>query len=856
MKQTIAFFLTAILFITGLPQALISQDGFDPEAYKLFIEGNKNFTTEELLENNPRESQYYNNRSIHTDLSTIPWFDSINRHFEFTSDEKAMLSKNHFMVSERLSHGSWAYAFIDVYGKDLPLFISSDFVLHTLHQSYDAVLKKIEVELLEPNLNLLLEAMLNACGDVYEKYSIDDRLIPALEDVDLYLSIAYSLAQGDTILPDYAAISDYYRVLDAVKSEKLTSMPLFTGSRFRKLDFSQFKPRGHYTDKIYTPDGTRTLENYFRAMMWLGRIDFLMTAPPENPWETNWTDAELQRMQLGALFLNEALHACGKKDLFDTHEQIISYLVGPDDNLTPAELKGLSDNILTNPADILDSETYNRFTDSLNSSDDHGQKIMSNFFYVDPNSDEPGKLPISFKLLGQKFLLDSYITAEVVYDRIIWNGDKIYRDMPDPLDVLSVLGNENAMELMKEEMETYHYAYKINELKELIGYYNDDFWEQSLYNVWLSSIKTLNPQATTYDLPYFMQTTAWHHEKLNTQLASWAELRHDNILYGKQSYTGGTGCSFPYTYVEPYPELYRKIQLFANNAAGFFSSVLSDDTMIPSFFRDYAGIMEKFESIAVKELEGTPLNDDEITFLKTMINGMMASGPSITGWYNDLFFDPMKGLQEDYLVADIHTQPTDKYGNVVGHVYHVGTGKINKGIFLAPNPVNPDQLMAFTGPVSTYMYEVTNNFYRYDDDEWRQNIWSIDCKAQRPDWVAEYLVDNNGKEITGGRRLKGSTYMVSSVEENIKARDLDYLIVFPNPVEDVAHLRFILNKPGEVWVEVYDLHGRVLHQKYHGSLAPAEHDISINVAGIPPGNYLVRFMYNGKYLTRKLQVQR
>ena len=34
-----------------------------------------------------------------------------------------------------------------------------------------------------------------------------------------------------------------------------------------------------------------------------------------------------------------------------------------------------------------------------------------------------------------------------------------------------------------------------------------------------------------------MQTTAWQDKELNITLASWAELRHDTILYVKQSYT-------------------------------------------------------------------------------------------------------------------------------------------------------------------------------------------------------------------------------------------------------------------------------------------------------------------------------
>ena len=39
-------------------------------------------------------------------------------------------------------------------------------------------------------------------------------------------------------------------------------------------------------------------------------------------------------------------------------------------------------------------------------------------------------------------------------------------------------------------------------------------------------------------LPAVMQTEAWARRVLNTQLASWAELRHDTLLYAKQSYTG------------------------------------------------------------------------------------------------------------------------------------------------------------------------------------------------------------------------------------------------------------------------------------------------------------------------------
>jgi hypothetical protein len=234
-------------------------------------------------------------------------------------------------------------------------------------------------------------------------------------------------------------------------------------------------------------------------------------------------------MQLGALMLNELLYNCGKLSNLEKHEEIISFMVGPDDNMTPVELKGLADREINDLNELFDGEKFVSFMEQLNASDDYGQKIMSNFFYVDPYSADPGNLPVSFKLLGQKFLVDSYVFSEVVFDRIIFEGAKVWR-LPDPLDAMAALGNEDALALLETEMETYKYAANLAGLKYLIDAYDDEFWSQSLYNTWLAAIRTLHPPSASGGLPYFMQTTAWHQEKLNTQLTSWAQLRHDNIL--------------------------------------------------------------------------------------------------------------------------------------------------------------------------------------------------------------------------------------------------------------------------------------------------------------------------------------
>jgi len=856
--KTIRYLITCFILLGLISLKAHAQSDFDLLEYKQFLSSNKSLTAKQLLDQNSPKTIYYASREHPGDLDGIPWFDSINREFQLTKTEMELLSGNYFMVSERMSSYSWADAIIRIYQNDLPLFISTDFVLHSLHESYDEILKTLEWQFLEPNLGILLAALYDSYPALYDKYSGNARLAEALSDVDLYVSVARSLLAGNDYLPQEYDSDLYTTVMQAVGNEQLQQLPLFTNlPRTRTIDFSQFKPRSHYTEEFWDGTQMRTLENYFRSMMWLGRISFLLTAPPGNPWEPDWTDEELLRMQLSALLLNELLYSCGEVDRLQKHEEIISFMVGPADNMTTGQLKDLASGMLDSPADLFDEATFATFRELLNGSDDYGQKIMGNCFYVDPETEEPGQLPVSFRLMGQKFLLDSYVLSEVVYDRIIYGNEKVYRGLPDPLDVMATMGNEDAMALLEEELETYKYAYKINSMKYLVDAYDEDFWQQSLYNTWLAAIRELNPPSSSNGLPYFMQTTAWHLEKLNTQLTSWAMLRHDNLLYGKPSYTGMTGCSFPYTYIEPYPACYQRIQVFAENAAEFLGDVLegiefrSKGEMI-GYYTRYAEIMGIFAEIAGKELAGTALNETELEFLKTMVNMYMVSGPSITGWYNDLFFN-WGGLNFDFKVADVHTQPTDQAGNFVGYVLHVGSGRINTGVFLAPNPTNPGQLMAFAGPVSSFHYDITSDFYRYNDDEWEEKfLWNSQGAPPRPDWVSVYLAGESGGILPEGRKLKGEVYTGTQTDPFEAMNDLDYLIAFPNPVHGIVHLRFILNQAQDVNVEIYDVTGKMILQQYRGIMQPAEHDIAVDLSGKQKGMYLIRFQAGEHSISREI----
>ena len=75
----------------------------------------------------------------------------------------------------------------------------------------------------------------------------------------------------------------------------------------------------------------------------------------------------------------------------------------------------------------------------------------------------------------------------------------------------------------------------------------------------LSALRALSPvpeeiaDPAAAGLPRVAASDAWSRRILGAQLASWAELRHDTLLYAKQSYTGGIGCAYPTPTSSPAP---------------------------------------------------------------------------------------------------------------------------------------------------------------------------------------------------------------------------------------------------------------------------------------------------------------
>jgi hypothetical protein len=816
-----------MIFFCLLSVGLSGQADSVAEEYYNFLNSNKDLSYPESAAMYPLNATYYQAIPDPEYLNSFEFLDSVKIKYNLSSAEQEMLAKNGFVVTERLSYETFVSALSNIYFKDLPVMITTDMMLFALHASYDGILKKLEIDQLRPDLIQILEGLRNSYNTLVTKYEGYPELQAPLKDIDLYISIPLALL-GKVSSPINPANTDTFNLINsAIASEKgFVEMPLFS-KHFRILDFSQFKPRGHYTEIIETAGGLDSLSAYFRAMIWLGRMDFLLTPPPSSGQEP-WSEEDIWRMNASGLLLDELIDISGTRAKLNKSEKTIGLLVGESDNLTPGELSTIRKSAgIENVNDILDSANYAVFKQELIASPESGQKILSDIFMVDPFSTTPDPLPVSFRLMGQRFILDSYFFSQLVYDRIIYEGEKIWRPLPSPLDAAFILGNNDALNLLQDEINTYKYGTQLLSLRKLTDLYDTAFWQQSLYNSWLSCLRQLNTKPEMEQMPFFLSSAAWQHEKLNTQLASWAQLRHDNLLYAKQSYT--------YSYIEPYPEFYKALSVFASTAGKYFNEI-GADVGIRIYFNNMKTTCDTLSLILDKQISEKPLTEQEQNFLKGMYrfnDNVMCGEPFEDGWFLRLLYEPGK----EKVVADVHTQPTDQWGNAVGHVLHVGTGKVNLGIFLAYSPAPEHRPMAFVGPVMSYYETVTNDFYRYNDKEWL----SIFPDLPRPDWTSIYLISADGDTVQKGPELPYEL-VVLQAPKSVQAVKIPSILVYPNPAGSYLNIR---NISPDAKIFLYDSQGRLAYQSINNSSI-------IDINSLATGIYILKIIDRGKMATTRI----
>ncbi|NNE35066.1 MAG: DUF3160 domain-containing protein, partial [Rhodothermales bacterium] len=702
---------------------------FDLESYNAFLAGSENITGANLLQEHPIGA--FKSRTD-LDASSGLFSDSISLKYELTGSEQQLLLRNGFVVTERLQPNSFGDGFTDIYKKDLPVFVSTDAILHALHMSYDLFLQEIENQLIIPELSSLMSSVRSQLTVVHNGTS-DERVLQAVADLDVLLTVPMRLLTGEDTAPVFAGNeATIDQLLNLIDAESPGQYALFA-EECRNIDFSQFTPRGHYAEDV-------SLRRYFKAMIWFGRTELYLSQP--GTVECQASEADVDRQVRLAVLMTQLLRDPVALRSYRRIEGQLAFFVGEPDNVTYDQLESLLTAVsASSVTDFVDDANVDVLQDTLATRPFAGQKILSQILFSndirDPDAIEPAS---AFMLFGQRFVVDSFVSGHVVYDEVIPEPSIDPRMLPSTQDILYALGNDASLQFLQDELDEYRYAPNLEAARFLIDGLGEDHWESTFYNGWLDAIRTLNPPQDRTDLPSFMQTAAWWQEKMNTQLASWAQLRHDNLLYAKQSYSGGITCMFPYSYVEPFPDFFRSVSALTRRTAAFVRDSAGEER-IAMHFDNFASTSDTLAVIAQKELDKRSLSEEEASFLRRMLREVDSCGPVIDGWYPDLFLGgPDQAKESDLIVADIHTAPTDKYGNNVGWVLHAGTGPLNMAVVSAE--VEGVGTVNFVGPVLSYYEHLSTGYKRLTDQDWA-TAYSV-APSHRPAFVNIYLADASG----------------------------------------------------------------------------------------------------------------
>jgi len=759
------------------------------DAFTQALQGIGQISPDEFAARFPGTASYL--AGITWDPTTAQFWDLFNANpaYWLNAPELAIFQQNGFVVSGQLGGASFADAFYNLYYSDLPVFISTDALLEAWHRSYDAMLEEIEETYLFNSVGTMLDGMaaqIAAADATVGNGALHD----SLRDADWFLAVARSLLAGTNQPPVASVLGQDARVAETlaqINAQQLMEVDDFMGF-CRTVDFSQFKIRGHYTH-------SERLGRYFQCVMWLGRIDVPVAG---GPFERCAGDARMASpRELGtAIVFWRLLNQSGQFQTWADMEKITSVFVGWTDSLNFGQLNGLLAGAgIQTLADVADVATLSQIQTNIENGGLGVQNIRSDWFESPLGGAARYALPQTFTVFGQKFVPDSWAFSQTVYDSILWgqNGqtNKVMRRVPGALDAaFAVLGNDQVVPELVEQMKgTFSdtsrphamqwrdglpYQHNLAATRAVMDQQTPDAWDSNIYMSWLACLRELSAPTTDAKYPEAMRTRAWAMKTLNTQLASWTQLRHDTILYAKQSYTTGGGqCSYPTGFVEPRVEFWNRLSQTAARTAELIAGLpyqgsytyygppppvidpvtgeeittggLDTNTVALATIRDrqvahlqrFADIAARLGDLAAKELAHECFTPDDQQFVGSLVvefwsggGGMGCGGggpPTYSGWYPKLFyrtiywdvtsFDSLYGSgANDAIIADVHTDvPWDDIGDP-GSVLHEGIGNVNLLLIAVDN--GADHFIC-AGPVlSHYEIEVIGGPRRLPDNEW------------------------------------------------------------------------------------------------------------------------------------------
>ncbi len=655
--------------------------------------------------------------AVKSDLSNIVNLDQFP---QMSKMQRDMLVKNGFFVSPTLEEQLF-YIYEHNEYKKIPAFVTTDSVLQVYHVFYDYSLRTLESKKLLAQVERLTDSMLKKSIEIHSRVK-DEQVKGALVKNMAFFGTAELLLEKElpADMPDEAnamAKSEVNKILAEGGFERPNIFPY-------QLDYSQYRPRGHYTR-------SEDLRRYFKAMMWYGQAPFPLYKDKDETKRN--VEQTLQALLITYASLTEIDMETGGENDFEIWENIYGptmFYVGSADDLSINHYRDLLIDVYGSQPDIEKLADTKKLDELFEKAKDLPEpQIQAKYTSVDT---PVGK---QFRFMGQRYIPDSEIIQETV--------EPISRPIPSGLDVMAALGSGRAYDILTEfydeDAKWNGYIPAIEEMKGKMEKVKESTWKSNMYYGWLWTLKGfLTEHGEGY--PSFMTNEAWADKSLATALGSWSELKHDTVLYGKQSGAECGGGEEPPQikgYIEPSIEVYEKLLWLNRYSRVNLKERGLLDGSVESKLQEFDDLLKFLIKCSVKELEGEELTSDEYYQLLTYGGMLEYLTSSFAGEGGMRWFEITSETDKNMaVISDIHTVAPNQFSP--GGYFEVGVGPAHEIYVVVPIG---EKLYLTRGAVFSY-HEFLSKSKRLTDEEWQRMIEEGNQPGQ-PEWMKGYMVEDD-----------------------------------------------------------------------------------------------------------------
>ena len=506
---------------------------------------------------------------------------------EFDSKLYNMLGRNGFAIVPA-EHNQLFHVYEKNDYADFPSFVTTDLYLQLFHLYFDCVLRDVEEKHLD-SLMIVFSSQMEAEMKTLTS-SQDAEVKAAAEFGQAWFAVASWLFSHDKAPASAAKLNvpEAYKkmvmeeITKAFDAENGYSDMLEYFPPEEMFGYSLFRPRGHYTR-------SKVCSRYFRGMMWLQTAHFGTNKP--------------SKMKQIALIANVFNQQPKLRSIYNKVSEPITYLMGTPDNVTLIQVANRIKEMGLPIEQLLSS-----------------RKEMAN---LTKDIEEIAKRQMRIELKktrGSKYVVDIMPQryqpdAEALITTTDQDSPVSLRPCPKGLDWMAVMGLPGAERILIDELkETQRWTGFPKALTTARKKAATTPWDACVANQWMYTLQSLGD--TAQSLPYFMQSPQWQKKNLNTALASWAELKHDAILYAKQPMLAECGDGGPEPpvvkgYVEPNVKFWEKAIALVTRMDKVLTTYNLQTEKAKAVYERIKEMAEFCRDISKKELNGGKITDEE-----------------------------------------------------------------------------------------------------------------------------------------------------------------------------------------------------------------------------------------------------